>query len=100
MMTNYRICQRCHSYYLEVEFLVHRLAGYCTIECSVAEPRGIPSAESSAWKDGIAATSQRKRLESALSSSIPPRIWKFDMVHYPAPKGWQIENWRLEIYSI
>lgn len=97
MIANYRKCGRCHSHYLEVGFLAHRLAGYCTMECLIGEPRGVPTVESIAWKDGIAVTAKRKQLRSLLADDKPPRAWKFDMVHYPPPIGWQIENWRLDM---
>lgn len=95
-MANYRKCRRCCTHYLEVEFLVHRQAGYCTLECSIGEPRGIPTAESMAWKDKIPVSSQREHYKPEPTNDMPLRIWKFDIVHYPPPKGWQIENWRLE----
>lgn len=95
-MANYRKCRRCCTHYLEVEFLVYRLAGYCTLECSIGEPRGIPTVESMAWKDKIMVSSLRERLPKVPPQELPLRIWKFDMMHYPPPKGWQIENWRLE----
>lgn len=95
-MANYRKCRRCCTNYLEAEFLVHRQAGYCTLECSIGEPRGIPTVEGLAWKDKIMVSALRERLPKAPPQELPPRIWKFDMVLYPLPKGWQIKNWRLE----
>ena len=49
----YRNCKRCNSGYLVVNFLNHRLAGYCTWECQIGEPRGEPSSKSVAWKNKI-----------------------------------------------
>jgi hypothetical protein len=48
-----------------------------------------------AWKDKIPVSSQKERYKPETTNDIPLMIWKFDMVHYPSPKGWQIENWRL-----
>lgn len=95
-MANYLICRRCNAHYLEAGFLAHRQAGFCTLECSIGEPRGIPTAESMAWKDKIPVSSQRERCKPESMNAMQLRIWKFDMVHYPPPKGWQIENWRIE----
>jgi len=96
LIVNYRKCRRCNAHYLEADFLAHRQAGYCTLECSIGEPCGISTAESMAWKDKISIPSQRERYKPESMSNIPLRTWKFDMVHYPPPIGWQIENWRLE----
>jgi hypothetical protein len=77
-----------------VDFLEYRKAGYCTLECSIGEPRGIPSNESIIWKDKTSNILNKERLPKPQVNS-PLREWTFDMVHYPPPKGWQIENWRL-----
>lgn len=96
MTANYGECKRCNARFLMVGFLDHRKAGYCTRECSIGEPPGIPTAESIAWKDKILVHSLRERLPESPKNNLPIRQWKFDMVHYPPPKGWQIENWRVE----
>jgi hypothetical protein len=49
-----------------------------------------------AWKDKISVSSQREHYKPESKNDMPLRIWKFDMVHYPLPRGWQIENWRVE----
>lgn len=95
MIMNHGICKRCNANYLETEFLQHRQAGYCTLECSIGEPTGKPSAEGMAWKDKISVPSLREKLINPSKPTLTLRNWKFDMVHYPAPKGWQVENWRL-----
>lgn len=94
-MADYGKCKRCKVRFLMVGFLDYRKAGYCTLECSIGEPPGIPSAESIAWKDKILTHSLKERLPELPKHDLPLREWKFDMVHYPPPKGWQIENWRL-----
>lgn len=68
----YQVCKGCRIYYLRVDFLPHRMAGYCTEECWHYEPRGEPSAESVGWKSGIAAPSQRKPIGSQLHTDMPP----------------------------
>jgi hypothetical protein len=95
MMVSYRICRSCGVRYLQAEFLPHRVAGYCTAECQIHEPRGTPTAEDIGWKNGIATASQRKRIAPPPPRDTPPRAWLFDMVHHPPPIGWQIGNWRL-----
>ena len=99
MIVNYRKCRRCNAHYREADFLAHRQAGYCTPECSIGEPCGIPTAEGMAWKDKIPVSSLRERYKLESIQVLSLRIWKFDMVHYPPPMGWQIENWRLETKS-
>lgn len=95
MTADYGKCKRCKVRFLMVGFLDYRKAGYCTHECSIGEPPGIPSAESIAWKDKILTHSLKERLPEPPKNDLPIREWKFDMAHYPPPKGWQIENWRL-----
>jgi len=78
-----------------VGFLDYRNSGYCTKQCSIGEPPGIASKESMAWKDKILVPTLREKLPELPKSNLPMRKWLFDMVHYPRPIGWQIENWRL-----
>ncbi len=95
MTLSYQVCKGCGARYLEVEFLPYRVSGYCTEECLHHEPRGVPAKESIGWKEGIAEPSQRRRLPLLPPSTESSRQWVFDMVHYPQPLGWQIENWRM-----
>ena len=96
MILSYQICKGCGVCYLQVDFLPHRKSGYCTEECLHYEPRGIPSDESIGWKEKIAAPSQYKRfLPKLIKSNFLPGKWKFDLVQYPRPVGWMIENWIL-----
>lgn len=97
MKEKYQICRRCKIHYFQTSFLAYRLEGYCTMECSIGEPRGITTAEAMAWKDKISIPSLRERLTPLPETSLPIRSWKFDLVQYPPPRGWQIENWRIEI---
>lgn len=95
--TSYLLCCKgCGIRYLQVDFLPHRMSGYCTEECLHREPRGVPTKESIGWKEGIAASSQRRWFPPLLPSVESPRKWAFDLVQYPRPIGWQIENWRLD----
>lgn len=66
MIVNYRKCRRCNAHYLEADFLAHRQAGYCTLECSIGEPCGISTAESMAWKDKISIPSQEVMLQARI----------------------------------
>lgn len=59
----YRSCKRCDIKYLAVDFLNYRLAGYCTWECQIGEPRGLPSYECIAWKDKFPLTTAYKMAE-------------------------------------
>lgn len=95
--TSYLLCCKgCGIRYLQVDFLPHRVSGYCTEECLHREPRGVPTKESIGWKEKIAAPSQRKwLLPRSPRNKLPPRKWTFNLVQYPRPIGWQIENWRL-----
>ncbi|PSJ18340.1 hypothetical protein C7H79_02920 [Nitrosomonas supralitoralis] len=93
-MANYEKCKRCEIRFLMVRFLDYRTSGYCTWECSIGEPPGAPTAESMAWKDKISVHSLRERMPEPPKNNVAVRKWKFDMVHYPPSKGWQIENWR------
>lgn len=101
MMTlNYRVCKSCGIRYLQADFLPHRVAGYCTAECQIHEACGIPTAEDIGCKNGIAAASQRKRIEPLPPSDAPPRQWTFDLARVPHPLrpktgAWEIVNWRL-----
>ena len=94
MKLTLRICKGCGAKFLQADFLPHRVAGYCTEECSHHEPRGKPTPEDIGWRTGIAAASQRQQIEPTLPDTAPPERWTFDMVHHPRPTGWQIENWR------
>tara|TARA_R110002073_G_scaffold164064_2_gene320259 strand:- start:837 stop:1103 length:267 start_codon:yes stop_codon:yes gene_type:complete len=49
-----------------------------------------------AWKDKISVSSQREKYKPVPTNDLSPNTWKFDMVHYPRPRGWQIENWRIK----
>ena len=96
MIMTHGICKVCNAKFMETDFLTYRKSGYCTLECSIGEPPGKSSAEGMAWKDKISLLSLREKLTNQSNINLPIRNWQFDMVHYPAPKGWQIENWRLE----
>lgn len=97
---NYQVCKGCGVRFLEANFLPHRVSGYCTEECLHHEPRGVSTAEGIGWKNGISATSQRKRFTPLPPSSESPRKWTFEMVHHFPPFGWQIESWRLADTSL
>ena len=88
------ICKGCGVRYLQADFLPHRVAGYCTAECWHHEPRGKPTPEDIGRRTGIAAASQRRQIEPGAPVTAQAGRWAFDMVHYPHPIGWQIENWR------
>lgn len=97
MIRPYGQCKRCQSFFRMVEFLAYRQTGYCSFECSVGEPPAVASIESRAWKDKILTASLKEKLQPLPNQSAhieQPGYWIFDMVHYPPPKGWQIENWR------
>lgn len=87
-------CKGCGARYLQADFLPHRVAGYCTAECSHHEPPGKPTPEDIGWRTGIAAASQRRQVEPGAPVTAQAGRWTFDMVQYPHPIGWQIENWR------
>lgn len=94
--THYSACRRCGSKFQLVDFLPYRAHGYCTKECLLGSPRGIPSDESIAFKDCLTVPHSLKPKHEALSKSnesLPRMI--FDMVRYPHPIGWRIENWRI-----
>jgi hypothetical protein len=79
-----------------VDFLPYRAHGYCTEECLLGAPRGVPSDESIAYKDCLSVPhGLRQKIEPLPKSNEPLPIMIFDMVRYPPPIGWQIENWRV-----
>lgn len=91
-----QICSRCGTRFYSANFLPYRVAGYCSHECRIGEPRGVPSDESIAYKDCFSIPSSlRKRYEPLPESSEPLPRMVFDMVRYPRPIGWRIENWRI-----
>lgn len=96
MLLAYRVCRGCGVRYLQADFLAYRVAGYCTEECSHYERRGVPTAECVGWKNGIPASTQRKKFEPPPTSELPLRKWSFDLVRVPPVTGaWELVNWQL-----
>ena len=105
-MLTYRNCLSCGVRYLQAEFLAYRQKGYCTEECSYHERRGVPTAECIGWKNGIPASSQRKKINAPPTSALPLRKWTFDLVRVPhhlrpITGAWELVNWRLcDLYQV
>lgn len=96
MVNCFRVCKRCGLRFSLVEFLPYRIAGFCSSECLMGGSRRLPSPESVAFKDCFSIPSSlRKRYEPLPESSEPLPRMIFDMVRYPHPIGWRIENWRI-----
>lgn len=101
MMTlSCQVCKGCGIRYLQADFLPHRVAGYCTEECWHHEPRGIPTAECVGWKNGIPASTQRKKIDATPTSYVEPRQWTFCLARVPHPLrqitgAWELVNWHL-----
>lgn len=100
MMVTYQNCLSCGLRYMQVDSIAHRNNGYCTEECSYHEKRSPPTAEDIGWKNGIAASTQRKKYDAPQTCDVAPRQWTFDLFRVPHPLrpitgAWELVNWRL-----